>query len=37
MTVNAEAAAVSLPPIPEHKLLGIMGAHLAAVLGLASP
>jgi predicted TIM-barrel fold metal-dependent hydrolase len=37
MTVNQEAAAVSLPPIPEHKLLGIMGAHLAAVLGLASP
>jgi predicted TIM-barrel fold metal-dependent hydrolase len=34
MTVNEEAAAVSLPPIPERKLHGIMGDHLAAVLGL---
>jgi len=34
MTVNEEAAAVSLPPIPEHKLRGIMGGHFAAVLGL---
>lgn len=34
MTVNEEAAAVSLPPIPEHKLRGVMGDHLAAVLGL---
>jgi predicted TIM-barrel fold metal-dependent hydrolase len=35
MTVNEEAAAVSLPPIPQRKLLGIMGDNLAAVLGLA--
>lgn len=34
MTVNEEAAAVSLPPVPERKLRGIMGDHLAAVLGL---
>ena len=34
MTVNEEAAAVSLPPIPEQKLLGVMGDNLAAVLGL---
>jgi predicted TIM-barrel fold metal-dependent hydrolase len=35
MTVNEEAAAVSLPPIPEHKLRGIMGDNFAAVLGIA--
>jgi len=34
MTVNEEAAAVSLPAIPERKLVGIMGANFAAVLGL---
>jgi hypothetical protein len=34
MSVNEEAAAVSLPPIPEQKLLGIMGANVAAVLGI---
>lgn len=34
MTVNEEAAAVALPPVPEHKLHGIMGGNLAAVLGL---
>jgi predicted TIM-barrel fold metal-dependent hydrolase len=35
-TVNEEAEAVQLPPIPEHKILGIMGANFAAVLGIAS-
>jgi predicted TIM-barrel fold metal-dependent hydrolase len=35
MSVNEEAAAVSLPEIPERKLRGIMGDNLAAVLGLA--
>lgn len=35
MSINEEAAAMSLPPIPERKLDGIMGAHFAAVLGLA--
>ena len=34
MTVNEEAAALSLPPIPEHKLRGIMGDNVAAVLGI---
>ena len=34
MTVNAEADAVALPPIPERKLRGIMGDNVAAVLGL---
>jgi predicted TIM-barrel fold metal-dependent hydrolase len=34
MTVNEEAGAVQLPPIPEHKLRGIMGDNIAAVLGL---
>ena len=34
MTVNEEAAAVSLPPIPEAKLRGILGDNVAAVLGL---
>jgi predicted TIM-barrel fold metal-dependent hydrolase len=34
MTVNEEAAAVSLPPIPERKLRGILGDNVAAVLGL---
>src|SRR5262249_60343222 len=33
MTANEGAVPVSLPPIPEHKLRGIMGDHLAAVLG----
>jgi predicted TIM-barrel fold metal-dependent hydrolase len=37
MTVNEEAAAMSLPPIPERKLDGIMGAHFAAVLSLPDP
>ena len=34
-TVNEEAEVVSLPPIPEGKLRGIMGDNFAAVLGLA--
>jgi predicted TIM-barrel fold metal-dependent hydrolase len=34
-TVNEEAAAASLPPIPEGKLRGIMGDNFAAVTGLA--
>jgi hypothetical protein len=34
MTVNEEAAALGLPPIPEHKLRGIMGDNVAAVLGI---
>jgi hypothetical protein len=34
MSINEEAPAVGLPPIPEQKLHGIMGAHFAAVLGL---
>jgi predicted TIM-barrel fold metal-dependent hydrolase len=34
MTVNEEAAAASLPPIPDSKLAGIMGGNFAAVLGL---
>ena len=33
-TVNEEAAGLSLPPIPEAKLAGIMGENFAAVLGL---
>jgi predicted TIM-barrel fold metal-dependent hydrolase len=36
MTVNEEAAALSLPPIPEHKLRGIMGGNAAAVLGIGA-
>jgi predicted TIM-barrel fold metal-dependent hydrolase len=36
MTVNDEAAAVGLPAIPQSKLLGIMGANFAAVLGLGA-
>lgn len=34
LTVNEEAPALGLPPIPEAKLAGIMGDNLAAVLGL---
>jgi len=34
MTVNEEAGAVRLPAIAQSKLLGIMGANFAAVLGL---
>jgi predicted TIM-barrel fold metal-dependent hydrolase len=34
MTVNEEAAMVSLPRIPQEKLEGIMGNNFAAVLGL---
>jgi predicted TIM-barrel fold metal-dependent hydrolase len=34
MSVNEEAAAASLPPIPTQKLTGIMGNNVAAVLGL---
>jgi predicted TIM-barrel fold metal-dependent hydrolase len=34
-TVNEEAAAASLPPIPEGKLHGIMGDNFAAVIGSA--
>lgn len=34
MAVNSEAAAVSLPTIPDSKLAGIMGGNFAAVLGL---
>jgi hypothetical protein len=34
MTVNEEAAALGLPPIPKHKLHGIMGDNAAAVLGI---
>jgi predicted TIM-barrel fold metal-dependent hydrolase len=35
MTVNEEARAMDLPPIPERKLRGIIGDNFAAVLGLA--
>jgi predicted TIM-barrel fold metal-dependent hydrolase len=35
MTVNEEADAVRLPPIPDGKLRGLMGDNVAAVLGLA--
>jgi predicted TIM-barrel fold metal-dependent hydrolase len=35
MTVNEEAAVLGLPPIPDHKLAGIMGDNVAAVLGLS--
>jgi predicted TIM-barrel fold metal-dependent hydrolase len=35
LTANSEAATVSLPPIPQAKLDGIMGGNAAAVLGLA--
>ena len=34
LTVNEEADALGLPPIPQHKLDGIMGDNLARVLGL---
>ncbi len=37
LTANSEAAAVSLPPIPQAKLDGIMGDNAAAVLGLPPP
>ena len=33
-TVNDEAAAMGLPPIPQGKLRGLMGDNFAAVLGL---
>jgi predicted TIM-barrel fold metal-dependent hydrolase len=35
MTVNEEADAVRLPPIPDAKVRGLMGDNVAAVLGLA--
>jgi predicted TIM-barrel fold metal-dependent hydrolase len=35
LTANSEAAAVSLPPIPQAKLDGIMGDNAATVLRLA--
>lgn len=35
-TVNEEAAAVALPPIPQPKLDGIMGDNFAAVFGMTS-
>ncbi len=34
LSVNEEAAAVALPPIPQAKLDGIMGDHFARLLGL---
>lgn len=34
LSVNEEAGAVGLPPIPERKLAGIMGDHVARVIGL---
>jgi predicted TIM-barrel fold metal-dependent hydrolase len=37
MTVNEEAAAVSLPHIAEQKLEGILGSNVAALLGVHSP
>lgn len=36
MTVNDEAEALALDPIPEHQLDGIMGDNLARVLGLVA-
>jgi predicted TIM-barrel fold metal-dependent hydrolase len=33
-TVNDEAAAVALPPIPDSKIAGILGDNFAAVMGL---
>lgn len=33
-TVNEEAVPLGLPPIPQHKIDGIMGDSLARVLGL---
>lgn len=35
MTVNEEAEAVQLAPIPSHRLDGIAGDHFARVLGIA--
>ena len=34
LTVNEEAAALGMPPIPQSKLDGVMGDNLAAYLGL---
>jgi predicted TIM-barrel fold metal-dependent hydrolase len=34
LSVNEEAAACSMPPIPEDTLNGIMGTNLAKVLSL---
>jgi predicted TIM-barrel fold metal-dependent hydrolase len=34
LTVNEEAEPLGLPPIPQHKIDGIMGDNLARVLGL---
>jgi predicted TIM-barrel fold metal-dependent hydrolase len=34
LSVNEEAAACAMPPIPASKLDGIMGDHFARVLGL---
>jgi predicted TIM-barrel fold metal-dependent hydrolase len=34
LSVNEEAAACSMPPIPTDKLDGIMGTNIAKVLGL---
>jgi hypothetical protein len=34
MTVNEEAAAVQLPPIPQGKLDGIAGDNFGRLLGL---
>jgi hypothetical protein len=33
-TVNEEAAACALPPIPQAKIDGILGDHVARVLGI---
>jgi predicted TIM-barrel fold metal-dependent hydrolase len=34
LSVNEEAAAISLPPIPPEKLDGILGGNIARLLGL---
>jgi predicted TIM-barrel fold metal-dependent hydrolase len=34
LTVNSEAAPLGLPPIPQHKIDGVMGDNFARVLGL---
>ncbi|WP_440708100.1 amidohydrolase family protein [Herbiconiux sp. YIM B11900] len=37
LTVNEEAAALGLDPIPQHKLDGVMGGNFAVLLGLEQP
>ena len=36
LTVNEEAAALGMPPIPQSKLDGVMGDNLASFLGIAA-